>query len=882
MENNEIIVNCVDTESISTYNNDGMLNKAFVSGIDSENKEEIEETQNEESTNEFNFQECATKLKAIVIDDSEENRVKQATNFIDNEILNQPGSASDMELFIESRINNHFSFTKKGFINLVKKSYTGKIKSKREYENKESKNKQEEKKNKTISISSMHTKEIYIPENVNKEISNWDKYILPKGEFNNKYIMADKGIVYRCEEWVGAEPVLKFYDVSRTPFVISGKTEQLKDGTVFYEIRYGNGKRQKEVMVKKTELQPASELRKTLARFDINVTDEMIKRTEEYISMYILQFGDKIHSVKTNDANGWNDDCTEFFCGNQSIIQSGIVPVVSTIQDKKVVEPFHRAGTLNGWCKGVQPALEFKIARFTLYDSMAAPLYKVLSVYDSQMTVISGPTSKGKTAIANLANSTMGKPNNTKDSLGLEFPVGTSVVPLIGHAAGMSDMSVHFDEATGEVRAKVMVDAGYDIVNGTEKSRGKTTGENKAGKSMRVQPQITCERPLREYTKHAGAQYRINDIGGEEDLIPKGNGELVENLKREIFSNYGHFFPIYIQFIINNKEKVKEFYEKALQKVESDFTGVPEESKNTAGRSKAAFALKIVAGYICEEIFKDLKMSNKNNDEVEEIVNYFFKKSVLSSPVEPDWKRALRHLADTMISEKNKFYTANDKDEISTEPVNKSECIGNLHKNRADIIGTQLTRILKECGFPASVAKDWKEKGITNGAETVYIGIKKQAPQKANGYKINIKTMNEILGIVDTKEGAEDDTGKNNTSSNTPYHSHNIHNQKVMKLISAIVAIKGYATIQDIENIFGKDADGKAVAGTYECEVKDGEGKAVKNEVNIYVSEVLENLEGFNIIQRDEEGKYTLFSVQKIKHNQGLLTSSGVTKPTPA
>ena len=99
MENNEIIVNCVDTESLGIHNNDGNVNKAFVSGIDIENKEEIEEAQNEENTNEFNFQECATKLRAIAIDDSEENRVKQAKSFIDNEILNQPGTANDMELF---------------------------------------------------------------------------------------------------------------------------------------------------------------------------------------------------------------------------------------------------------------------------------------------------------------------------------------------------------------------------------------------------------------------------------------------------------------------------------------------------------------------------------------------------------------------------------------------------------------------------------------------------------------------------------------------------------------------------------------------------------------------------------------------------------------
>src|SRR5665647_3294631 len=117
-------------------------------------------------------------------------------------------------------------------------------------------------------------------------------------------------------------------------------------------------------------------LRKTLARFDINVTDEMIKRTEEYISMYILQFGDKIYTMKTNSANGWNDDCTEFYCGEQLITKTGLVSVVSTIEDPKVIEPFHKNGTLEGWCKAVQPTLEFRMPRFIFYDAMTAPLFK--------------------------------------------------------------------------------------------------------------------------------------------------------------------------------------------------------------------------------------------------------------------------------------------------------------------------------------------------------------------------------------------------------------------------------------------------------------------------------------------------------------------------
>lgn len=737
----------------------------------------------------FDSDRCTQKLRLIQHENIEDfERSNYAIDFFNAEILDKVGDKIKKILFVENVLCDYFS---------INKSNTNKIL-------KYCKDELSPKKVTKRSSSSKNAETIYktedkqeTVENCNKEQKEWEKYILPSTvrgwyEINNQCITRNWTKIETDENGKEQERTYST-DVSRTPFIIFGKTQQLIDGTVYYGFRYKYHNTQKEIMIKKTDLQPKNKLKETLAKYDINVTDEMVRETEDFISRYIHKFGEHLNIVKTNTANGWNEDSIEFFLGEHVITKDGTTKVHTAIETDKFIKPFHTRGSQEEWCKAVEEALKFDIVRFMFYDGMDAPLIKVLKVNDAQVTVLYGPTSHGKTFITHLVSSTMGKANNTKDCIGLEFVVYDSPNPIVAHVAGMNDMPVDLEEATGEEKAKLVSKTCYSLTNGTEKARSEITGKLRNDtKSFRAQVQITGENPLRDYIPNAGGKYRINDIGGV-DLIPNGNGELVSRLKCKIYENYGFFFPLYIQKIIQNKDRIHEMYKLALTKIDSDFSNIPEESRAVAERSKQTFAMKIVSGYLCEELFKEMKMSHKSKEDVEKVVNYFYRKCVIDSPVEPDWKRALRYLVDTIVSERSRFYNDNNNNnnEYSEDTISKLPCLGTMKKNRVDIIGGMLHEILEKKGFSRSITTEWARRNVTESehTQTITVGFGKNST-RASGYKFNINRIHEILEI--------------RGDTNTP-NSFNPKCDEIVGIVSAILEVKKSVSIEELNLIFESD-----------------------------------------------------------------------------
>jgi putative DNA primase/helicase len=734
--------------------------------------------------NVFNSEKCIQKLKSIQSNDlNEGQRIKQVIKFVDEEIFSKNGNNNDKEIFIEYELYNHFTLDKFG-TKKIKEHCEGMLKPKK------ASKRSNRSKNTETNFTGEENQEV--PESVNKDKMGWNKYTLPTGK---GWYELDNTCIVRKWETTETDDRGKEYqklhtaEVSRTPFVIFGKTKQLDDGTVYYGFRYKCSGTQKEIMIKKTDLQPKNKLKETLAKYDINVTDEMVGETEDFISRYIHKFGEQLDIVKTNTANGWNEDCTEFYQGERIITVDKIGKIHSTIETEMHRTPFHEKGTLEGWCKSVEPVLQHQIARFSIYDGMGAPLFKVLRVREQQMTVFHGKTGTGKSTLAFMVSSTMGKPEGDHEGKGLAFIVGTTEAGMLAHAAGLNDMPVNIEEATGEEKAKLTAAASYNITNGSDKIRAQIDGKLRNDvKAFRVQAQVTCERPLRDYIKHAGGKYRINDIGGEADVIPKGNGKLVSDLKDGIHENYGFFFPLYIQKIVNEKERIKVLYEQALSKIDSNMSGLPEESKGPAGRTRLTFAAKIVAGYLCEEIFENIGIKRKSQKQVEDIVNYFFNKCVIESPIEPEWKQALRYLSTTIVSERNSFYIiSNDANENKSEEFIRNY-VGNLSRNQASIIGTKLHEILEKGGYSGNVTKDWITLGITNKEKTIVVG-RGSSSSRTSGYEIVISKMNEVLQIE------EED----------PWLKYASKYEKIRKLAEAIVNIWKCVSLEQINGVFGEN-----------------------------------------------------------------------------
>jgi len=232
---------------------------------------------------------------------------------------------------------------------------------------------------------------------------------------------------------------------------------------------------------------------------------------------------------------------------------------------------------------------------------------------------------------------------------------------------------------------------------------------------------------------------------------------MVSETKMGIRENYGFFFPLYIQKIMMDIDRVKSLYAEALKKITDDFSCVPEESKGIARRSRQIFAQRLVAGYLCEELFKEIGIESKTKEETEKLVNDMFKELVLNKPVESDSMRALQYLADVIGSERSRFYVNHTLNEnISVEPPkNSMGTYGDLDRNEVKIIGTRFNEIMeKDSKFiAASVRDDIIKWGI---GEYKNSRIKPDnIPMKC--VVINLLAMNNKLRIYEEEEGMNRD-----------------------------------------------------------------------------------------------------------------------------
>lgn len=692
------------------------------------------------------------------------DRVNQAIGIINAYLLNV--KKIEAENFIENKLLKHLSIQNKS---RNAKIITDHFKTEYEHKQKTNKNKTKKPEHQTVQpVQKQQTNFI-----INDKLTDWDKYCYPSsytvkdGRVVREYVHFD--IITKEEETLQAA-------VSYTPFILSGRSEHKnEEDKKYFVVRYETGTKQCEFFVEMSDLLGPETMQRKLTSKGINIPAEQRNECNKYIGAFIHELGDNLKTHEVISKNGWNEDYTLFVMGKRGITKDKIIHVNNMEEHPKLTKPFHTSGTIENWVLCVKPVLDYDIARFMFYVGMSAPLYKILKT-EIALMVLYGPTSRGKSSLAAMISSALGNPFGTN---GLEFPVGKSDVPLVNHVAGMSDMPVDIEEATGEKQRKALLDSVYYIRNGVERATGKQNGgNNENARDFKTQAIITCEDSIVEEIKHAGGKHGTKSIGGKHELLPDNVKDIVDKMKRDISENYGHFYPILIQKIMNDIPHVKKLYEYALTKINPDLSNVPEESRATTGRSISTFATYLAAGYLCEEIFNNIGIKSKSPDEVEAMINKYFDKCVLEMPVEPDYIRALRHLSETISNERSKFYHPDNTAALPSDP----HPIGNIRKDKIEIVEKEYTRILKEGQFIPKTLTDYLEAENIGKKTSIRVG---GLPN--SGLQIITKEMYRVLGLKDNSDFVDSD----------PLF------KTILEAIKLLVKVKDFAPKHDMKVIFG-------------------------------------------------------------------------------
>lgn len=639
-----------------------------------------------------------------------------------------------------------------------------------------------------IQQSREKAKQTITSKTINSVLQPWEKYTYPDGYFIEDGKLLKKIIGLNRKT---GEPEEFHKDVALTPFVLCARSKPTEGKPQYFTIRHQIGKSDKnqgEFIATMTELLDPISMQKVLTGHGINVPKAQKDDTNDYIGAFIHQLQNNLKIDQMYDQNGWNEDFSLFAIGKIGITAEGCIKINTLIETEKHIAPFEQKGSLKGWVNGVKDILQYPKPRFLFYHAMSSPLIKILGV-EQDIIDVNGNTSSGKTGTLAVISSAIANPSCKPEGYALE--VGDSFNPLMAHAAGLRDLPVVFEEATGKARREAAIKALYNIANGTDKTRAQKSGKLREDvHEIRSNVLISCEQQISEEVSTAGGRQRIKDMS---EVLPKSKemGSKVDGMKRAVFKNYGFFFPLYIQKIMSKIKRVEEMYETALGKITSESCDLSVESQSTVGRSKNIFAAKLVAGYLCEEVFNDIGLPCRTEEETEEIVNNMFKECVLNNPVEPDYIKALRYLDDFIATNQFRKFCQKGKNQSSESADIKpqyNEIIGNIDGFYVEIIGAEFTKIMNAGNFsPSTVKKAIISEDI--GAEgTIRIG-----EETAKGLKINRNSMKAKLDKADIWDICK----IHGLNATTVIH--------IRSLIGTIQVIKGSAEKADLETIFKID-----------------------------------------------------------------------------
>lgn len=573
---------------------------------------------------------------------------------------------------------------------------------------------------------------------INYEVaSSWGRYLTPPGyTLSNDAIYTEKVIMDRKTQ----EESIELTTISRTPFIISARTEQMEDGTIYYTVRYGHNGEQKEFVCTYADINgQKAQVKKTLAAHGINVPDnDKLKDVIEYISLYIHEFNDRLHTEKAVTNNGWNEDCTLFAMGKTGITKDEICQITTAVKDQKHNDALTTHGDMKGWIHSVRDVFEYNLTRFMFYDSMTAPLIKPLG-QENIVTGHNGPTGTFKTGLAWVTSSALGNPRD------LEFKADSTPNAVLAHAVGMCDMPIDIEEATDEKSMSVIASSIYTLSNGADKGRCTLDGKlRRDTKPFRTSARITTENPITDHITHVGGLVRARE---QCEVLPNGLGTLTRATKAGIQKHYGHFFPIYVKHIMNNMGRLESMFREAYNKLEN-VINVPEESRGMVERQAQAFALDIVAGILVEEVFKEIGMTSKTSEEVEGIVIEYFEKMVMNKPIEPVHIKVLREIVS---------WTTTTKEFIEKGEKSFSNKIsGEITNAEIKIIGSAFTNHMKEVGLSTKVKADFLREGLID-KENKTIKVNGKADI---GFVIKRKLMESKLGLYETENTEKNNLGQ--------------------------------------------------------------------------------------------------------------------------
>jgi len=295
---------------------------------------------------------------------------------------------------------------------------------------------------------------------------------------------------------------------------------------------------------------------------------------------------------------GWMDSDTKFVLGDKEYTKDGVFHSPPSSSTEARAAFIHEKGSLDKWKEVAKlyGRSGMEAAAFGMLTAFGSPLFKFTGHSGALINLIHPRSGTGKTTILHMANSVYGAP---KDLCSSKDDTLNATIFKFG-------VNNHLHNALDEITnmsAEEFSSLAYAASQGVGKDR-MTNGANKLrDNNTRWQSITLCSSNASFYEKLSTAK---SDPDGEKMRIIEAkiemNTAIDRDLGKEMFDhqlmeNYGLAGPVYIQYLVDNVESIKEELKRTQAYIDKHLELTPRERFWSD-----VFACNLVGGLIAKKL----------------------------------------------------------------------------------------------------------------------------------------------------------------------------------------------------------------------------------------------------------------------------------------
>ena len=318
-----------------------------------------------------------------------------------------------------------------------------------------------------------------------------------------------------------------------------------------------------------TAVTSREEFRKEMAKQGVAVPrmDEIMTYTVKWINE--LQATTEAQHARTQF--GWTDEeCTSFVLGNKEIFADREEDNPPSKATRDLFYAFEPRGTLDKWKELVEfyNRDKFELHQYIVATSFGSPLMALTPVACSGLHLLSTDSGVGKTTAMFVAAGVWGKPEE------LVIAESDTVASRMLRGEVYHNLPLYIDELTNAA-PKDLSNMIYQLSGGKQRNRmaGGANLERSRGEPWSLLAVTTGNVSVIEKVSTAKAMPKAEAQRMMEHKVKKlfddtASKELTDNHVANAITVYGHAGIIYIKYVLNNLDKVKELLAKVQRAID--------------------------------------------------------------------------------------------------------------------------------------------------------------------------------------------------------------------------------------------------------------------------------------------------------------------------